>query len=121
MLTKAGIHALTRMSINDTALAPKPFHGTEQDAERTEQWLQYFETYAEFLDVGDSKMQLFQLLMVDQATDWLRSLPPSTIRNYKPLLDEFRKRYSLTDIDRWRKASSAWSREQSSPESESES
>ena len=60
VLTDAGIHALNRISINDAALAPKPFHGTEQDAERTEQWIQYFETYTKFRDVvGDSKVQLF--------------------------------------------------------------
>jgi hypothetical protein len=57
-------------------------------------------------------LQSFKLLMADQAAVWLRSLPDAVTSNYDLLVREFRKRFSLTYIDRWRKASALWSRDQ---------
>jgi len=63
------------MAVNDSALTPKPFQGTESDSEKTEQWIDYFHTYTDFRQItGNSKLQLFRLLMADKAADWLRSL-----------------------------------------------
>jgi len=113
-----GIEMLSRLAISDTALAPKPFRGMDVDTERTEQWLDYFNTYAQFRHIqGESKAQLFKLLMTDQAADWLRSLPTATTMDFDSLVKEFKKRYAITDIDRWKKVSSVWSREQLPSES----
>jgi Retrotransposon gag protein len=110
--------ALSRMSINDSALAPKPFKGTERDAERTEQWIEHFNTYVTFRAIDtEAALQLFRLLLVDDAQDWLRSLSPDATKDFPTILREFRRRYSLTEVDRWKKASSMWSRQQRSDES----
>lgn len=112
------LEVFARMAVNDTAFTPKPFKGTESDSEKTEQWIDYFTTYTNFRQIqGNSKLQLFRLLMADQAADWLRSLDPAITANFDDLLRAFRRRYSLTDLDRWRKASSLWDREQKATES----
>jgi hypothetical protein len=116
--TDRTMEMFAKIAISDTALAPKQFRGHDTDAERTEQWLDKFNTYSAFRNISeDDRLQLFKLLMTDQAEDWLRSLPTTVVGDYKQLLQEFRKRYALTDIDRWKKASSMWSREQRPGES----
>jgi hypothetical protein len=101
------------MAVNDTAFTPKPFAGTTRDVEKTEKWLDYFTNYTEFRSIhGQSRLQLFKLLLQDQAADWLRSLSDDIRADYTRLIAEFRKRFSLTDIDRWQKASAMWSRDQ---------
>jgi len=101
------------MAVNDSELTPKPFQGTESDSEKTEQWIEYFHTYTDFRQItGNSKLQLFRLLMADKAADWLRSLETPVQSDFDTLLAAFRQRYSSTDFDRCRKASFLWSREQ---------
>ena len=112
------LDAFRHMAINDTAFTPKPFNGVESDSDRTEQWLEYFTTYTAFRGIsGVAKVHLFKLLLVDQAADWLRSLDVTVSSDFDELLRAFRRRYSLNDIDRWRKASSLWQRDQQSTES----
>ena len=106
------------MAVNDVAFTPKPFFGAEKDSEKVEQWITYLETYFAFRAIqGVSKVQLFHLLMADSAADWLRSLDESTKSDYHRLLKAFRLRYSLSDIDRWKKASSLWEKMQGETES----
>jgi hypothetical protein len=109
---------LGQMAVSDSTFTPKPFTGLTKDTEKAEQWLEYLEHYTEFRDIrGFQRLQLFKLLMTDQAAAWLRSLPDAVISDYGLLVREFRKRFSLTDIDRWRKAPALWSRDQRKDES----
>jgi len=106
------------MSIGDGDFKPKPFKGTETDTEKTEQWLEYFHTYAAFRQItGQAKLQLFRLLLVDQAAEWWRSLPVDVLRDFDNLVEAFRRRYSLTDVERWKKATTIWQRDQKQDES----
>jgi hypothetical protein len=110
--------SLGQMAVNDATFTPKPFTGLTKDTEKAEQWLEYLEHYTEFRGIrGLQRLQLFKLLMTDQAAAWLRSLPDAVTSDYGLLVREFRKRFSLTDIDRWRKASALWSRDQRKDES----
>ena len=107
-----------RLARNDTAFTPKPFRGVAVDSDGTEQWLDYFQTYTAYKEIREeSKIQLFKLLLVDQAADWLRSLEPDVTDDFASLLRAFRRRYSITDIDRWRKATLIWQRDQQPLES----
>ena len=106
------------MAVNDAAFTPKPFSGAEKDAERVEQWIAYLETYFAFRSIhGISRVQLFHLLMADAAADWLRSLDESVQSDYDRLMKAFRTRYSLSDLDRWKKAASLWEKMQGASES----
>jgi len=107
-----------RMAVNDTTFTPKPFLGTFKDAEKTEQWLTYFDSYTEFMEFeGKPKLRLFKLLMAEQAAEWLRSLPEEVIEDYNELIRAFRSRFALTSIDRLRKATAVWRRDQREDES----
>ena len=95
---------MARMAVNDSAFTPKAFRGVEADSDRTEAWIDYFNTYTSFRDIrGHVKLQLFKLLLTEQAADWLRSLDETVTDDYGALLKAFRLRYLLTDLDRWRK------------------
>jgi hypothetical protein len=114
----AEVRMLARMTLSDNNISPKPFSGTSHDAEKADQWLASFQTYAKLRALPKSaQVQYFHLLMADDAALWLRSLPSETANDMKLLIAEFSKRYSLTAIDRWRKASSLWSRVQGADES----
>jgi len=108
----------TPVSLGDGDFKPKPFRGNETDAEKTEQWLEYFTTYVAFRNItGPARIQLFRLLMADQAAEWWRSLPDDIMGDYDRLLEAFRRRYSLTNVERWRKATTIWQRDQKADES----
>jgi len=108
----------THLSVSDGDLKPKPFKGTETDTEKTEQWLEYFHTYAAFRQVtGPARLQLFRLLLVDQAAEWWRSLPDDVVRDFDRLVDAFRRRYYLADVKPWKKATTIWQRDQKADES----
>jgi len=99
-------------------IAPKPFQGLEGDIEKADLWLDKFQTFAKLKGNGiPSQLQLFKLYMVDDAADWLRTLPTSVRMNLHKLYGEFTKRFSLSDLDRWKKASAIWTREQGANES----
>jgi hypothetical protein len=107
-----------RLMISDANIAPRPFSGTSSDTEKAEQWLASFKTYAKLRALSPAAQKhYFQLLMVDDAATWVRTLPAPISGNLKQLFGEFTKRFSLTDLDRWKKASMLWTREQSADES----
>jgi hypothetical protein len=109
---------LGMMAVNDASFTPKLFTGATKDAEKTEQRLDYFLNYSEFWKIrGLSRLQLFKLLLTDQAAERLRSVSDTILNDFDQLLRDFRKRFSLIDLDRWRKASALWSREQKKDES----
>ena len=114
--TPSGLWA--HLSVNDSTLTPQRFSGQEKAAEKAERWLEYFLSYTAFRNItGLAKLQLFKLLMADRAADWLRSLEAQTLTDLDLLMEAFRKRFALTDIDRWRKAANFQSRCQQTSES----
>ena len=110
------IDAFTKMSVGDGS-SSRAVHGNRGGLrKKTEAWLADFKTYTAFRDLqGDAKIQLFRKLLTDQAADWLRCQERATTNSFDHLMCEFRRRLPLTDIDRWRKASSLWQRNYSSP------
>jgi hypothetical protein len=112
------MNILQTLAINDSTFTPSPFKGDEKDTEKTERWLEYFNNYTSFRGIDDAaKLKLFKLLMSGQAAEWIRSLPDHITTQLPLLTTAFRQRFSLTDITRWQKATSMWTREQGSNES----
>ena len=65
---------------------------------------EHFDTYTNFRKIQcTDKLELFKLLMTDQASDWLRSLPDDIKQNFELLLQEFKKRHALSRVDKWKK------------------
>lgn len=110
------LRGISGMAINDVSFAPKPFTGTPAD-EDVDTWLKQLEGYVEFraLDVA-TKLQLFKMLLKGLAAEWLRSLPNDTTNDYNSLVDAFRERFALSDVQLCQKASHMWGREQQSSE-----
>jgi hypothetical protein len=105
------------MSISDTAFHLLPFSGSANSGEHAEKWLEQFNMYTSFKKLDDDdKLRLFQLLMKDQARDWLASLPDDKKTHITILMDEFRKRHELTRVDKWKKTADIWKRQQLSQE-----
>ena len=112
------MNILQTLAINDSTFTPSQFQGDEKDTEKTERWLEYFNNYTSFRGIDDTaKLRLFKLLLSGQAAEWLRSLPDQITTQLPLLTTAFRQRFSLTDITRWQKATSMWTREQGSSES----
>jgi len=115
---EVGHAIMNSLAIQDSTLTPKQFKGTSVELESTEKWLTYFNTFCEFRNIrGKPKLQFFNMLLVGEADDWLRSQPEATRSNFDTLIAAFRARYSLSDIDRWKTATALLSREQSDTES----
>jgi hypothetical protein len=67
---------LGHLSISDAAFALQPFTGSSHCGDQAEKWLEQFSRYVAFKKLTEEdQLQLFQLLMKDQAADWLTSLP----------------------------------------------
>ena len=112
------MNVVQTLAINDVNFTPKPFEGNDKDAEKTERWLEYFDKYTSFRGIDDdAKLNLLKLLLTGQAAEWVRSLPIDVTTDLQRLTTEFRRRFSLTDINRWQKATSMWTREQGASES----
>jgi hypothetical protein len=106
-----------RLTLGDSNIAPAKFQGNERDTHRTDQWISSFRAYAKLRSLSEpAQIQYFQLLMADEAANWLAALPEHIKNDLEMLTAEFEKRFSLTDLDRWKKASSLWSREQGTEE-----
>jgi hypothetical protein len=112
------IMSFSKMSVSDSAFTPKPFRGGTRDAAAAEKWLRYFDNYTAFRGIeGDAKRQLFFLLMTDSEADWVRALPESTTADLNKLIEEFRKRHALTQVDVWARTVGLWERSQGQEES----
>jgi len=112
------MNVVQTLAIGDANFTPKPFEGNDRDTERTDRWLEYFEKYTSFRGIDDdAKLNLLKLLLTGQAAEWVRSLPIDVTTDIQRLITEFRRRFSLTDINRWQKATSMWTREQGASES----
>lgn len=66
----------------------------------------------------DTALNLFsQLLMVDEAADWLKGQPDHVTSNSTRLIEAFKQRFAMNDIHRRRQAKLTWQRQQRSEES----
>jgi Retrotransposon gag protein len=105
------------IAINDSSFTPKSFKGEDKDTEKTEKWLEYFENYTSFRGIDETtKLKLFKILLTGQAAEWIRSLPNNITDTLPTLITEFQRRFSVTDITRWQKATSMWTRQQGATE-----
>jgi ribosomal protein L32E len=64
-----------------------------------------------------AKLGLFQLLMKENAAIWLRTLPQADLYTIHHLIAAFKKRYAMTRVDKWKKTTEIWSRQQQKHES----
>ena len=112
------IQQLAKIAINDNSLMPKVFNGKRLDPDAMDRWIEHFHRFTAFKQLEDEgKLDLFKLLMTEQAADWLKSLPPETTDDFDTLLDAFKQRFAHTKLQRWRTATSIWKRSQKPTES----
>jgi hypothetical protein len=68
------------LAVGDQSLTPKPFGEPANCGDKAEKWLEQFNLYTTFRKINDEeKLQLFKMLLVDHAGDWLRSLEPQKV------------------------------------------
>jgi hypothetical protein len=105
--------SLGHLSISDAAFALQPFTGSSHCGDQAEKWLEQFSRYVAFKKLNeDDQLQLFHLLMKDQAADWLTSLPRFRKDDIHVLKDEFMKGHQMTRVEKWRQTADIWRRRQ---------
>jgi hypothetical protein len=106
-------NTLGHLSISDAAFALQPFTGSSHCGDQAEKWLEQFSRYVAFKKLNeDDQLQLFYLLMKDQAADWLTSLPPFRKEDINVLKNEFMRRHQKTRVEKWKQTSDNWRRRQ---------
>lgn len=111
------LRGIAGMSVNDAVFAPKQFTGTPVDDD-VKTWLTQFERYANFRALDpQTKLQLFQMLLKGQAAEWLNSQPEDVRDDFDALIEIFKERFALTDVQLCQRATKMWGREQQSTES----
>jgi hypothetical protein len=104
---------LGHLSISDAAFALQPFTGSSHCGDQAENWLEQFSRYVTFKKLNEEdQLQLFQLLMKDQAADWLTALPRFRKDDIHVLKEEFMKRHRMTRVEKWRQTADIWKRRQ---------
>jgi hypothetical protein len=104
---------LGHLSISDAAFALQPFTGSAHCGDQAEKWMEQFSRYVTFKKLNEEdQLQLFQLLMKDQAADWLTALPRFHKDNIHVLKEEFMKRHRMTRVEKWRQTADIWKRRQ---------
>jgi hypothetical protein len=105
--------SLGHLSISDAAFALQPFTGSSHCGDQAEKWLEQFSRYVAFKKLNeDDQLQLFHLLMKDQAADWLTSLPRFRKDDIHVLKDEFMKGHQMTRVEKWKQTADIWRRRQ---------
>jgi hypothetical protein len=100
------------------AFALQPFTGSTHSGESAEKWLDKFRRYVAFKKIAETdQVQLFHLLMRDQAADWLAALPDARKMYIQDLMHEFMKRHELSRVEKWRQTADLWKRRQAVDES----
>jgi len=96
----------------DGALLPSNFEG--KPSEDAEAWLNYFNQYSTYKNlVGKpQQIELFKLLMKNQANDFIHSLPASETDTIDHIQDAFKNRYQQSELIRYRSARDIFSRKQ---------
>lgn len=93
-------------TVSDNIIAPRPFTGNNLDSDAAENWLNYYERYAEYRSLSDiDRSRLFCMLMHDTAGDWLSTLGVDITQSYDRLKDEFKQTFFKSDQLKWRDAS----------------
>ena len=101
------------VSVTDIALMVQPFTGVANVEQSADKWLLSFNTYTTFKNIhGQTKINLFKLMLTDQAAAWLMALPTHTTHSWDSLVAAFRQRYGITEAEKWRYQKDIWSREQ---------
>jgi hypothetical protein len=109
---------ISQISVSDNSFQLTSFTGAANNPDKADEWLEQFEKYTQFRGIdGEKKLQLFQLLMKEQALIWLRSLPAATKNNLNLLMEEFKLRNAPSIVDKWQRTRDIWSRQQSANES----
>jgi uncharacterized protein (DUF2267 family) len=112
------MQTIQTLPVNDGTFTPKQFSGSLKDTNHVDKWLEHFTYYAEFRCLSaDRKLQLFKLLLTDQAADWFRALPHDIKEDSELLMAAFKERFAQNELHRWQNASSMWTRQQGEDES----
>ena len=112
------MQTLETLPVNDGSFTPKQFTGSPKDIANVDKWLDYFSEYTKFRCLSpDRQLQLFKLLLTEQAADWLRALPQTVKDDMESLVDAFKQRFAQNELHRWQNASSMWTRQQHVDES----
>ena len=103
----------TSVQISDSLFAPKPFSGSITYLHVVDSWLESFQAYVDLKGIqGHNRVHLFRLLMTDQAAIWLRSLPPHSCDTFDDLVEAFKRRYQISQADRWKHTAALFSSQQ---------
>jgi Mg/Co/Ni transporter MgtE len=101
------------LSITDKAFALQPFTGAMNSSDQAEKLVEKFQRYVAFRKINETdQLQLFHLLMRDQAANWLTSLPDNKRLDIHDLLHQFQKRYELLRVAKWKQTANLWKRKQ---------
>ena len=107
----------TRAMITDSSIAPKRFDGSFKDVDKVDKWVRNFQQYAKLKRFDDdTQLQVFKLLMTDNAHDWMTSLPDDQSDTIEHLLDAFKTRFAMTELHKLQKLDQ-WQRNQKATES----
>jgi len=100
----------------ENSFAPPVFHGAAH--EDAEVWLSRFEKYIVYRGFNDrDKVNFLAVVLRDDAADWYDSLPDTSTDTWAHLKQAFEQRFKETDLLKWQKASTMWSRSQGEMES----
>jgi hypothetical protein len=82
-------------------------------SDQAEKLVEKFQRYVAFRKINETdQLQLFHLLMRDQAANWLTSLPDNKRLDIHDLLHQFQKRYELLRVAKWKQTANLWKRKQ---------
>lgn len=101
----------------DGALLPTPFEGKPSDDATA--WLGYFVQYCDYKGIKGKpqQLQLFRLLMKNQAWEWYDALEQTEKDTYDNLEKSFKKRYEQSNLVKYRSAKDIFNRKQGNDES----
>jgi hypothetical protein len=103
-------------SLNDISAVVKTYTG--QNSQNALKWLYSFTTYTDLKNIqGYDKIQLFKLLMSEQAADWILTLSPHLCDSEDHLFDAFLRRFGISESQKLTNESRLWHRHQLESES----
>jgi hypothetical protein len=92
---------LQTLPVNDGLFTPKQCTGSQKDIANVEKWIEYSSEYAKFRCLSpERQLQLFKLLLIDQAAECLRALPKDIKDDMESLLDAFKHYFAQNELHR---------------------